>query len=592
VTGTIYSDAFLQRVYLVDLHPYSVALGATTMLRVATEYYATAPSDTPANAIYYGCIRSGPSLERGLFQGDRIGGRSIPARGSVELAIGDYPEWTGLNLLDYIDPDKYAWDGRAFAVWVVAKGEAYSTRTLLFRGVIDDIDYTETTLTLRLRDEQHLLDKALQTVLYEGTGAAEGGEELKGKEKPLLFGQCFNVAPVPVNVSSDLLYQVHDGPIYNILAVRDRGVPLLTTGTASAGGADTLTLPATVTSGYDTGAAPSGTNDYYNGAELRITGGTGEGQVRTVSDYDGGTRVLTVSTAWDTEPDNTSTFELDEFAKDLTAGTFYLLASPAGTVTADVQGSTLFGSWSGAAANIVRYIVQTYGGFDSSRINLTSIDALNALNNSAVGFYAALEPSNVLDVLDALVDSVGGWFAFDRDGLFTVGRFAAPEGDASLIELDEHDIVRGSASRQRFGDVLYRVTVGYRPNWTVQNEGELAGSVPVDVRANYTLPQRVTNAVESTPVQQKHTLAKEQRFDTLLYDESAADSERNRRFSLYSKLRNVYTFTAKLRPYEVELGNVLTVEMERLNLAGGRQGRVFRLAETPAKNEVEVGVFV
>lgn len=68
--------------------------------------------------------------------------------------------------------------------------------------------------------------------------------------------------------------------------------------TAQAGGASTITL--------DTGAVA--TNDIYNGATIDITGGTGSGQQRVISDYVGATKVATVSEAWDTQPDNTSTF--------------------------------------------------------------------------------------------------------------------------------------------------------------------------------------------------------------------------------------------------------------------------------------------
>lgn len=71
--------------------------------------------------------------------------------------------------------------------------------------------------------------------------------------------------------------------------------------TAQAGGASTITLD----------ASASGTDDIYNGSSIHITGGTGSGQNRVISDYVGGTKVATVSTAWTTQPDNTSTFTVD-----------------------------------------------------------------------------------------------------------------------------------------------------------------------------------------------------------------------------------------------------------------------------------------
>ena len=86
------------------------------------------------------------------------------------------------------------------------------------------------------------------------------------------------------------------------------------TGTAAAGGANTITLP----------AAAVATDDIYNGATITITGGTGAGQVRVISDYVGATKVATVSTAWATQPNNTSTFVITSVVGQ------YVNASPQG----------------------------------------------------------------------------------------------------------------------------------------------------------------------------------------------------------------------------------------------------------------------
>ena len=74
----------------------------------------------------------------------------------------------------------------------------------------------------------------------------------------------------------------------------------LNVGTAQAGTANTITL--------DSGA--SAVDDYYNNLSVFITSGTGSGQLRTVSDYVGSTKVATVSVNWTTNPDNTSVNEV------------------------------------------------------------------------------------------------------------------------------------------------------------------------------------------------------------------------------------------------------------------------------------------
>jgi hypothetical protein len=49
-------------------------------------------------------------------------------------------------------------------------------------------------------------------------------------------------------------------------------------------------------------------DDVYNGRPIEILAGTGAGQIRTITDYVGATRVATVSSSWDTVPDTASQY--------------------------------------------------------------------------------------------------------------------------------------------------------------------------------------------------------------------------------------------------------------------------------------------
>lgn len=81
-----------------------------------------------------------------------------------------------------------------------------------------------------------------------------------------------------------------------------------TVGLATAATATTITLAApsaTSTTSKTTGA--------YAGMIVRITGGIGVGQSRTIQTYDGLTNVATISPAWTTTPNNTSTYAILEY---------------------------------------------------------------------------------------------------------------------------------------------------------------------------------------------------------------------------------------------------------------------------------------
>ncbi len=71
------------------------------------------------------------------------------------------------------------------------------------------------------------------------------------------------------------------------------------TGTAAAGTNDTTHITLA--------AGASAVNDYYNGMTIEFTGGTGSGQFNIVTDYNGTTRIATVTKTWATAPVSGST---------------------------------------------------------------------------------------------------------------------------------------------------------------------------------------------------------------------------------------------------------------------------------------------
>ncbi|MFN9161238.1 MAG: hypothetical protein ACK6DM_00810, partial [Alphaproteobacteria bacterium] len=89
-----------------------------------------------------------------------------------------------------------------------------------------------------------------------------------------------------------------DGRLVSTPAWIDTGFQSFATGTATAGAATTLT-----------NSGQAWAPNQWTNSQLRITGGTGAGQIRTVASNTG--TVLTVSAAWTTNPDATSTYSLE-----------------------------------------------------------------------------------------------------------------------------------------------------------------------------------------------------------------------------------------------------------------------------------------
>lgn len=186
-------------------------------------------------------------------------------------------------------------------------------------------------------------------------------------------------------------------------------------GTAQAGGASSITLD----------ASASATNDLYNYALVKIISGTGAGQTRQISDYNGSSKVATVSLAWTTQPSSDSVFVLDALGVD--AATVASIAdgvwdeSRAAHVTAGSFGErvnanvTQISGDTTAADNLESYC----DGTTPQPVNMTQIsgDAVAADNLESYCDGTTPQPVNATqisgdataaDSLEAALDGTGG----------------------------------------------------------------------------------------------------------------------------------------------------------------------------------------
>ena len=79
----------------------------------------------------------------------------------------------------------------------------------------------------------------------------------------------------------------------------------------------------------------SAVDDAYNNSTVYISLGTGNGQLRTITDYDGTTKIATVTPAWTTNPDQTSQYDVMP-AVTITSSDGTLATARVSTVTAGV----------------------------------------------------------------------------------------------------------------------------------------------------------------------------------------------------------------------------------------------------------------
>ena len=145
------------RVVLVEAEAFS---GGTAVTRyMATAPFVTTGSDTPAHTPYEDLVLDVPYIRTALAEVLR--GRSLISYGDIDIdnSSGARDAW----LTD-------AWDGRAIRMFLGDARWPKADFRLVFSGAIDDIQARDaSTLTLRIRDRQLLLDVPACTTLIGGT---------------------------------------------------------------------------------------------------------------------------------------------------------------------------------------------------------------------------------------------------------------------------------------------------------------------------------------------------------------------------------------------------------------------------------------
>lgn len=205
-------------VILVEIDVKSPA-GVTTTLRFADRAIRPmAPTDPlRANVVWDARLAAAPVIRRALVED------------MATLSAG----W-GVGQLQLLNSDRaldvyrtYSWGDVRVYRWL--EGAAFSSAVRLFAGtaaapVNDRSAQRSSPVSAGFADPRVELDQPLQVNLYGGTGGYEGPAELKGRAKPLAFGDLTDAhIPAPKVDIAKGAYQLHDGAIDGLTAIWDRG---------------------------------------------------------------------------------------------------------------------------------------------------------------------------------------------------------------------------------------------------------------------------------------------------------------------------------------------------------------------------------
>jgi hypothetical protein len=272
-----------------------------------------------------------------------------------------------------------------------------------------------------------------------------------------------------------------------------------------------------------------------------------------------------------------------QYAIDATTGILRTGSQAVGRVTCDVQGALdANGAWRVTAADIAAMIVSDVA--PGTGVDTASVAALNQKNGERVGYYTSTNDLTCAAVIDAIMDSTGAWWGYNRLGTFQVGRLDVP-ATTPVIEFSPGETL--SLQRRAAVSPAWRVVLGYQRAWTVMTDTDLAAQAS-EVQRLFLRDEWRTVEVTDNATHIRSLLAEDLRFNALIETQTGAQTEAQRRLDLHRVQREVYVARFKAQPFILELGQTVRLFDARFRLSGGKNFVILGMTEDAASNEIEL----
>jgi len=277
--------------------------------------------------------------------------------------------------------------------------------------------------------------------------------------------------------------------------------------------------------------------------------------------------------------------------KDLDNGKFTLNQSPAGTITASVQGDKPV-TYEKTIAPLVENLAKNYGKvgeqFTDDDIDKANFSAFDIANPQPVGIYISSR-INTLTAINQLAESVGAQAVMSRAGKLRLLKIELPP-TGTPIELSARDMAESNLKISKRVPVRAAIKIGFCKTWAVQPD--LQTGIPQEHK-DYFEDEWIWRTSTNTAVATKYKLDVEpEQKDTLLLDDVDAETEAARLLELYETPRTFYSFDGYSNLIEFELGDTVTLTHDRFGLSEGATGMVTKLQIDWLTFKVKVEVIV
>jgi hypothetical protein len=489
-----------------EITAYDTATPGELTLRYSTHGYVSGPTESPANTYWDNRIIQGGNFQRTMFQNQQTFGQTQLGYGELVLANFD----GGLDALL-----NYSFGGRRIVIRLAdVDAGAVPTWTIIIDGLIEQAELSWQAVRFRVRDKQLAVAKPLQQVRYGGTNALPAGldgvaGDLKGRPKPLVYGQIFNAAAPCVNTTRKI-YQLHSGSaLQSVDAVYNRGAAL----TAGA--------------------------VYTSQADMETTA-PAAGQYRV----------------WN----------------DATAGCFVRLAdNTQGTLTFDAtQGAAAANRTAGQLWSQILQKAGVSAGAISSA-DITALDTVAPYACGI--YIPESRDMSAIEAIDMLCMSVGAWWGVDSGGTYRIAQLVLPNIANSVTTLTTVNIVsidRVASRDAGAGMPAWKIKMGYQRIWFTQDD--LTNAV-TEVRKEFLANEYRRVEANDNAILTANPTSPEIEINTVLVTEANASTEAARRLSIYKQRRDFYQVTVRVDATTaplLDLGRTVTLQVNRFGMNSGK----------------------
>lgn len=281
------------------------------------------------------------------------------------------------------------------------------------------------------------------------------------------------------------------------------------------------------------------------------------------------------------------------------AGSFRLVRTPVGEITASVQGRKISTNLTNGASsatyvntvtNVIATIILQYGkGLTTASIDWTNFSTVGAstIGSVAVGIYLQ-DRFNVFSLCDSLAKSVGLCLTTSSSGKIQLSPIAIP--GSSTNNITNTDIILNSLRVGRTMDVKGSTKLGYAKNWTVQTN--LLTGIPEAHKEEYAKEWREVNITNATVITNYGLATEDIVEESYLVDLTDATNVANTKLGLVTSQHRVFQLTCTAKHMQLVAGSSVFLTSDRFGLASGKYGVV--LSSTPRwlDNQIDIEVLV